>query len=29
MSAENIVGLVVAVVLLGYLVLALVFPERF
>ncbi|MEU6342008.1 K(+)-transporting ATPase subunit F [Streptomyces sp. NPDC046977] len=29
MSAENIVGLVVAVVLLGYLVLALVFPEKF
>ncbi|MBV1940087.1 K(+)-transporting ATPase subunit F [Streptomyces phaeoluteigriseus] len=29
MSAENIVGLVVAVALLGYLVLALVFPERF
>ncbi|MEU0217083.1 K(+)-transporting ATPase subunit F [Streptomyces sp. NPDC006265] len=29
MSGENIVGLVVAVALLGYLVLALVFPERF
>ncbi|KAB7844411.1 K(+)-transporting ATPase subunit F [Streptomyces mobaraensis NBRC 13819 = DSM 40847] len=29
MSTENIVGLVVAVALLGYLVLALVFPERF
>ncbi|MBH1938582.1 MULTISPECIES: K(+)-transporting ATPase subunit F [Streptomyces] len=29
MSIENIVGLVVAVALLGYLVLALVFPERF
>ncbi|MFD3454429.1 K(+)-transporting ATPase subunit F [Streptomyces sp. NPDC058691] len=29
MSAENIVGLVVAVALLGYLVLALVLPERF
>ncbi|MEU9252001.1 K(+)-transporting ATPase subunit F [Streptomyces sp. NPDC048270] len=29
MSAENIVGLVVAVSLLGYLVLALVYPERF
>ncbi|MFJ9826006.1 MULTISPECIES: K(+)-transporting ATPase subunit F [unclassified Streptomyces] len=29
MSAENIVGLVVAVALLGYLVLALVKPERF
>ncbi|WAU81552.1 K(+)-transporting ATPase subunit F [Streptomyces sp. Qhu-G9] len=29
MSAENIVGLIVAVALLGYLVLALVFPERF
>ncbi|ARX87018.1 MULTISPECIES: K(+)-transporting ATPase subunit F [Streptomyces] len=29
MTAENIVGLVVAVALLGYLVLALVFPERF
>ena len=29
MTVENIVGLVVAVVLLGYLVLALIFPERF
>ncbi|MFC9240643.1 K(+)-transporting ATPase subunit F [Streptomyces decoyicus] len=29
MTAENLVGLVVAVALLGYLVLALVFPERF
>ncbi|MDG4857388.1 MULTISPECIES: K(+)-transporting ATPase subunit F [unclassified Streptomyces] len=29
MSAENIVGLIVAVALLGYLVLALVKPERF
>ena len=29
MSAENIVGLVVAVALLGYLVLALLHPERF
>ncbi|KNB51280.1 K(+)-transporting ATPase subunit F [Streptomyces caatingaensis] len=29
MSTENVVGLVVAVALLGYLVLALVFPERF
>lgn len=29
MTAENTVGLVVAVALLGYLVLALVFPERF
>lgn len=29
MSIENIVGLVVAVALLGYLVLALIFPERF
>ncbi|MGW2897006.1 K(+)-transporting ATPase subunit F [Streptomyces sp. NPDC001212] len=29
MTAENVVGLVVAVVLLGYLVLALIFPERF
>jgi K+-transporting ATPase KdpF subunit len=27
--AENVVGLVVAVALLGYLVLALIFPERF
>ncbi|MCM2577012.1 K(+)-transporting ATPase subunit F [Streptomyces meridianus] len=29
MSIENIVGLLVAVALLGYLVVALVFPERF
>lgn len=29
MTAENIVGLIVAAALLGYLVLALVFPERF
>ncbi|MEU2760163.1 MULTISPECIES: K(+)-transporting ATPase subunit F [unclassified Streptomyces] len=29
MTAENIVGLVVAVSLLGYLVLALLRPERF
>ncbi|WP_406365517.1 K(+)-transporting ATPase subunit F [Streptomyces sp. NBC_01546] len=29
MNAENIIGLVVAVSLLGYLVLALVHPERF
>ncbi|MCQ4083022.1 K(+)-transporting ATPase subunit F [Streptomyces sp. RB6PN25] len=29
MSLENIVGLVVAIALLGYLVLALIFPERF
>lgn len=29
MSAENIVGLLVAVSLLGYLVLALIDPERF
>jgi K+-transporting ATPase KdpF subunit len=28
-TAENIVGLLVAVSLLGYLVLALVYPERF
>jgi K+-transporting ATPase KdpF subunit len=28
-TAENVVGLVVAVSLLGYLVLALLFPERF
>jgi K+-transporting ATPase KdpF subunit len=28
-TAENIVGLVVAVALLGYLVLALIHPERF
>ncbi|MFE6041249.1 K(+)-transporting ATPase subunit F [Streptomyces sp. NPDC056452] len=29
MTAENIVGLIVAVSLLGYLVLALLHPERF
>ncbi len=29
MSAENVVGLVAAVLLIGYLVAALVFPERF
>ncbi|MCP3754041.1 K(+)-transporting ATPase subunit F [Streptomyces sp. MB09-01] len=29
MTVENIVGLAVAVSLLGYLVLALVYPERF
>ncbi|MCX5559716.1 MULTISPECIES: K(+)-transporting ATPase subunit F [unclassified Streptomyces] len=29
MTAENVVGLIVAVALLGYLILALVFPERF
>ncbi|MEV7686949.1 K(+)-transporting ATPase subunit F [Streptomyces bungoensis] len=29
MTAENLVGLIVAVALLGYLVLALIFPERF
>ncbi|WP_151483961.1 K(+)-transporting ATPase subunit F [Streptomyces albicerus] len=29
MTAENIVGLIVAVALLGYLVFALIFPERF
>ncbi|MEK8172788.1 K(+)-transporting ATPase subunit F [Streptomyces sp. M19] len=29
MTTENVVGLVVACALLGYLVLALVFPERF
>jgi K+-transporting ATPase KdpF subunit len=28
-TAENIVGLIVAGALLGYLVLALVYPERF
>jgi K+-transporting ATPase KdpF subunit len=28
-SVENVVGLVVACCLLGYLVLALIFPERF
>ncbi|MFB8103183.1 MULTISPECIES: K(+)-transporting ATPase subunit F [Streptomyces] len=29
MTAENITGLIVAVALLGYLVLALLHPERF
>ncbi|AQW49221.1 K(+)-transporting ATPase subunit F (plasmid) [Streptomyces sp. 4503] len=29
MSADNLVGLIVAAALLGYLVLALIFPERF
>ncbi|KJY20824.1 MULTISPECIES: K(+)-transporting ATPase subunit F [Streptomyces] len=29
MNVENVVGLLVAVSLLGYLVLALVYPERF
>ncbi|MDX2290965.1 MULTISPECIES: K(+)-transporting ATPase subunit F [Streptomyces] len=29
MSAENVIGLLVAAALLGYLVLALVKPERF
>ncbi|MEU1123557.1 K(+)-transporting ATPase subunit F [Streptomyces sp. NPDC005899] len=29
MSVENVVGLVVAAALLGYLVLALLYPERF
>ncbi|MFC9854045.1 K(+)-transporting ATPase subunit F [Streptomyces prasinus] len=29
MITENIAGLVVAVALLGYLVLALIYPERF
>ncbi len=29
MSFDNIVGLVLAVAILGYLVVALVFPERF
>ncbi|WP_329311127.1 K(+)-transporting ATPase subunit F [Streptomyces sp. NBC_01262] len=29
MSVENVVGLVVAVALIGYLVLALIFPEKF
>ena len=29
MTADNIVGLVLAVLLVGYLVAALVFPERF
>ncbi|MFI1015027.1 K(+)-transporting ATPase subunit F [Streptomyces sp. NPDC020965] len=29
MTAENVVGLIVAVALLGYLILALLYPERF
>ncbi|RPK80067.1 MULTISPECIES: K(+)-transporting ATPase subunit F [Streptomyces] len=29
MTAENIIGLIVAAALLGYLVLALLYPERF
>lgn len=29
MTAENVVGLVVAVLLVGYLLAALLFPERF
>ncbi|MFE0422428.1 K(+)-transporting ATPase subunit F [Streptomyces sp. NPDC058953] len=29
MTIENIVGLIIAVALLGYLVLALLYPERF
>lgn len=29
MSTEDLIGLVVAVALLGYLVVALLFPERF
>ncbi|MEU4113047.1 K(+)-transporting ATPase subunit F [Kitasatospora sp. NPDC028055] len=29
MSAENLAGLVVAVALVGYLVVALIFPEKF
>ncbi|MGW8378348.1 K(+)-transporting ATPase subunit F [Streptomyces sp. ODS28] len=29
MTAENVIGLVVALALLGYLIAALVFPERF
>ena len=29
MSAENLIGLVVSVLLLGYLIAALLFPERF
>jgi K+-transporting ATPase KdpF subunit len=28
-SVDNVIGLVIAVLLVGYLVLALVFPERF
>ena len=29
MSADNLIGLILAVGILGYLVVALVFPERF
>lgn len=29
MSADNLIGLVLAVAIVGYLVVALVFPERF
>ncbi|MFJ9777581.1 K(+)-transporting ATPase subunit F [Kitasatospora sp. NPDC101157] len=29
MSAENIAGLIVAVALVGYLVIALIYPEKF
>ncbi|MEU9047683.1 MULTISPECIES: K(+)-transporting ATPase subunit F [unclassified Kitasatospora] len=29
MSAENITGLIVAVALVGYLILALIYPEKF
>ncbi|GGV06473.1 hypothetical protein GCM10010502_71810 [Kitasatospora aureofaciens] len=29
MSAENIAGLIVAVALVGYLILALIYPEKF
>ncbi|MFE9422055.1 K(+)-transporting ATPase subunit F [Kitasatospora sp. NPDC006697] len=29
MSAENIAGLVIAVALIGYLVVALIYPEKF
>ena len=29
MSADNLVGLILAVAIIGYLVVALVFPERF
>lgn len=29
MSVENLIGLIVSVLLLGYLIVALLFPERF
>ena len=29
MSGENLIALIVSIVLLGYLVVALIFPERF